>query len=183
MSTEQPVWKFIANLGDASPVDYGGYFIFKDETGVYTEEAELLESPDGDDSPIGWEIYRFVLDKCTYGTIDPVSLEFVPQTQVVPGGILSDNKFHPEHAAWWAGAPDRWNPEGRLKSLAESCGYSEQDLIEMFCSDDPIERARAYREVGEYYGFDNLDSYPLRFHLREDVEARYAQPKYQENTP
>ncbi len=43
---DQPKWKLLANLGDANPIDYGGYFVYRDETGVYRDEAEKLISPD-----------------------------------------------------------------------------------------------------------------------------------------
>ncbi len=49
MSTKQPVWKFLANLGDRSYVDYGGLFVFEDTTGVYGFEMEKLEEPCDDD--------------------------------------------------------------------------------------------------------------------------------------
>ena len=87
MKTAQPVWKLLANIGDVHPIEYGGYFVFVDETGVYPPEAELLISPDSDDAPEGWVAYRFILDPCTY--VD---------------GILSDNHFHPELPAWFADA-------------------------------------------------------------------------------
>ena len=43
---DQPKWKLLANLGDANPIDYCGYFVYRDETGVYRDEAEKLISPD-----------------------------------------------------------------------------------------------------------------------------------------
>src|ERR1039458_5750984 len=55
--------KLVAQLGDASPIDYGGYFIYEDDTGVYAPEGELLESPDTDETPEGWKVYRFSLDR------------------------------------------------------------------------------------------------------------------------
>ena len=39
----QTVWKFVTNLGDASPLDYGGLFVYIDETGVYPPEMERVE--------------------------------------------------------------------------------------------------------------------------------------------
>lgn len=45
----------------------------------------------------------------------------------------------------------------------------------MFCSDIPVDRAIAYQTIGEYLDYENLDSYPIRFSHREDVEARYAE--------
>jgi hypothetical protein len=42
-ATAQPVWKYLANYGDVTFLDYGGYFVFQDETGKYGVECELLE--------------------------------------------------------------------------------------------------------------------------------------------
>lgn len=159
----QPVWKLIAQLGDAQPLEYGGYFIYQDTTGVYPEEAEWVEidEPDNENSPV--TIYRFGLEKCTY--ID---------------GILSDNKYHPDHAAWWAKTEQerlkRPQDTTYLKNLSDQ--YDDMDVDEfaaMFCSDDATKRAWAYREVGLYHGFDNLDSYPLHM-SKAEAEKRY-EPK------
>ena len=160
--SNQPSWKLIANLGDASPVDYGGFFVYEDTTGVYPPEAELLISPDDDDAPEGWIVYRFILDQCTF-----------------ENGILSDNKFHPELSAWFAKPEperkDRPQDTTYLKNVADSIGSTEAELIKQLCSDNAIERAEAYRAIGEYHGFENLDSYPLTFHSRNKVEARYSE--------
>lgn len=63
MATNQPRWKLLDNLGDVSPVEYGGFFVYVDQSGVYAPEVELLESPDTDDSPEGWTTYRAVVEK------------------------------------------------------------------------------------------------------------------------
>ena len=49
----QPVWSCIANLGDVNPIDYGGYFVYIDTTGVYPPEAELLIAPSDNDDDDG----------------------------------------------------------------------------------------------------------------------------------
>jgi len=158
----QPNWKYIANLGDANPIDHGGFFVYIDETGVYDPEAELLEITRQNDGgePIEWNVYRFSLEKCT-----------------LQNGILSDNKFHPEHPAWFAECKRAERPQDTtyLSNVAECMGMDLETLQTLFCSDNPIERAEAYRCVGEYHGFDNLDSYPLTFTDRTEVEQRYAE--------
>lgn len=153
--SKQPEWKLLANLGDVNPIDYGGYFVYVDETGVYPPEVEYLESPDDDDAPEGWTVYRFILEPCTYQE-----------------GILSDNPYHPMHAVWFA---------DKLSDLASFVEQSELDLINQFVSDNPIDRARAWRIVGDYFGYHELDSYPLTFHNREEIEARYAEKIANEN--
>lgn len=155
----QPVWKFVANLGDVNPIDHGGYFVYVDETGVYPPEAVYLEV-EGDDEANKWTEYRFSLEPCTF-----------------KDGILSDNKFHPEHPAWFA-KPEKERKERPqdttyLKTVADACGQTEEELIEQFCSDDPVQRAFSWREVGMCHGWRNLDDYPLEFTDRSEVEARY----------
>src|SRR5215475_15130359 len=93
METKQPKWRRVANLGDVNPVEYGGYFIDVDETGVYAPEATWLEAPDDepeDAASESWTAYRFILEQCTQ-SID---------------GVLSDNQYHPEAPAWFAESLD-----------------------------------------------------------------------------
>lgn len=161
----QPDWECIAQLGDASPTEYGGYWIFRDKTGVYAPEGEYLFCPDDDESD-EFEAYRFSLDKCTF-----------------INGILSDNRFHPECCAWWATTPEKMKArpqDGRgLEDIGNCMGFTVDELVAMFTSDNITERAQAYRMVGEYHGFENLDSYQLQL-TRAEVEERYSDPKYQE---
>lgn len=174
----QPDWECIAQLGDAIPTEYGGYWIFRDKTGVYAPEGEYLFCPDSDDDDEDsdgpdaedregpYTAYRFSLEQCTF--ID---------------GVLSDNQFHPDHCAWWATTPERIKArpqDGRgLEHVASCMGSTADELVAMFISDDIVDRARAYRMIGEYHGFVNLDQYPLHL-TRAEVEERYNDPKYQE---
>ena len=144
MQTAQPEWKFLNNLGDNHPIDYGGYFILEDKTGVYDPEAIWLESPDSDESKEPWIVYRFSLEPHTY-----------------INGILSDNKYHPDHAVWYA---------EDINSLSKDIDVLPNILIEMFCSNNPIQRAIAYREVLQHWGPENFDFYPLIFKTREEIE-------------
>jgi len=163
----QPVWECIGQLGDANPIDYGGYWIFRDTTGVYSPEGELLIAPDEENGE--YKIYRFDLEKCTF--ID---------------GILSDNKFHPDKSAWWAKteAERKVRPQDTtyLKNIADFTDMEVEDLVSDFCSDDILDRARAYQSVGDYHGFDNLDHDPLTMTLRA-VKARFRVKKYRVKTP
>lgn len=173
----QPVWECIGQLGDASPTEYGGYWIFRDKTGVYVEEAELLICPEEDEDewdeesgepkpeePENYEVRRFSLERCTW------------TPKLFDMGVLSDNKYHPDHAAWWAA------PEGGKKDrpqdstyLSGVCSFADVELDElrrMFCSEDALQRAQAYRLIGEYHGWANLDDYPLML-TKTEVEERY----------
>lgn len=143
--SNQPVWEFVTNLGDASPLEHGGYFVYRDATGVYPPEGEYLELRDESDDP-EYYAYRFPLERCTY-----------------INGVLSDNRFHPDHPAWFA---------KYLSRVASAVDVPLAELIEMFCSSDPIKLAEAYRAVGDYHGFCNLDMYTL------ELRAREAQKRY-----
>lgn len=159
----RPQWKLVANPGDTSPLIHGGYFIYVDETGVYQPEAELVECPCDDidlySPKARWTVYRFILEPCTYSN-----------------GILSDNPFHPELPAWFA-TPEALHVERPqdttyLSRVANTCGIPLGELIADFCSKDPIKLAAAYRAVGEYHGFDNLDQDPLEL-TRKEINKRY----------
>ena len=158
----QPAWECIAQLGDKNPIDHGGYWILRDTTGVYPEEGELLIVPEEDGGK--YTIYRFILERCTF-----------------TDGVLSDNKFHPEHAAWWAKTEEerkaRPQDSTYLKNIADFIGMDVEELADHFCSEDALKRAAAYRAVGDYHGFNNLDDYPLTMKRRE-VNARYKELRF-----
>lgn len=169
--TAQPKFRVIANLGDASPLEYGGYFVLVDDTDMYAPEAEWLPPPrdevgddaDADADDAIWTVYRFILEPCTYD----------PET-----GVLSDNEFYPRHAAWFAKPESerasRPQDTTYLSDLVKFSGTSLAELLSGFCSQDPIERAKSWRLVGEYHGFHELDSYPLSLN-RLEVIKRYPE--------
>jgi len=155
MSTQQPDWELVGTVGDVDPLGYGGGFVFRDKTGVYDPEIEYVE-PIGDggsrDDVQSVTVYRVVLEPHTF--ID---------------GVLSDNKFHPEYPVWYA---------KDLQSICQTCDCDSGELIGQLCGDDPMERARAYMSIASYFGWGELDSYPL--HLTpSEAEERYAEDKYQ----
>jgi hypothetical protein len=164
--TDQPKWKLLANLGDVNPIEYGGYFIFEDGTGVYDPQGEYLEAPDDDTGT--WYVYRFDLDRCTLTTSEP---DHDGSTYTV----LSDNPYHPLHPAWFARKDPKRPQDSGLEDVANFTGQDVAELEAALCSEDVIERAHAYRDIGSYHGFDNLDSYPLTL-TRAEVDARY--PEY-----
>ena len=151
MKTQQPVWRCVAQLGDADPVEYGGFWVFVDDTGVYPPEAEKLEGYIDDQGVERFTAYRFILEDCTY--ID---------------GILSDNKFHPDLPVWFA---------DKLPQVSSFCDVTVSALIGMFCSKRAETRAMAWRTIGEYFGFHELDDYPLEMN-RAEAEERYAQDRF-----
>ena len=143
----QPNWKQAAYLGDASPLDYGGVWVFEDKTGVYDPEMEIYE-PNEDENK-GGTVYRLVMEKCTY--ID---------------GVLSDNKFHPDHPAWFA---------NRIGSVADSCDHA--NIINDLCSEDIQELACAWRSLVLYFGAHEFDHYPLEL-TQGEARRRYKKAKY-----
>lgn len=176
MTTQQPQWYFIANLGDASPVDYGGYFIYGDRTGVHEPEAEYLESPDSD---LGgeWRVYRFILERMA------VVMAHDPSCGVERRILLSHRlaEAHRNQTPDYYGNPglphplheyDEWFHDD-LAKVALSSGLSTDDLYNGLCSDDPCVRARAYQTIYEYHGWDNADNYPLVLTIRGEVALRY----------
>ena len=141
----QPVWKFLANLGDKHPLEYGGLFVYEDETGKYPPEMERIERvSDADDSPL--EVHRVCLDPCTFRN-----------------GVLSDNPLHPGIKAWYA---------DKLLDVAASMGYTFKSLRDDLCSSDALKLASANRAVLDYFGWANGDAYPLML-SHEEAEARY----------
>lgn len=151
--TNQPIWRAIANLGDTDPLNYGGAFVLIDtrelEEGEnhYTPELHIFEEPTGE--PLEWyERHVVLLDRCTY-----------------INNTLSDNKYHPGHPAWWASNP------GDLIGIAAAMDISITELIAQFCSEDPIERAIAYKMVYDYWG--PQDGYPDTF-TEEEVVPVFA---------
>ncbi|MGH9970624.1 MAG: hypothetical protein ACREBG_22935 [Pyrinomonadaceae bacterium] len=153
--TEQPKWKLIANLGDASPLEHGGYFVFEDETGVYPPEAELLVVPDeeSEENETSCDVFRFSLDRCK-----------MKQGYLVPFGYQSTWPHAlSQYEEWFA---------RDLEGVASCMDSDEETLQDQFCSVDSLERAQAYRAIGDYHGFENLDGYPLRLTSTE-VKERY----------
>jgi hypothetical protein len=60
MTTTQPIWEFVINLGDVNVADYGGFIVYRDTTGIYSPEAEIYEA---NDEETGGQVSRIVLDK------------------------------------------------------------------------------------------------------------------------
>ncbi len=139
MASRQPEWKTISSS------DYMAVKV--DTTGVYPPEmvhvddlGESAEELDGQ-----FLVHRFPLDRCTF-----------------VNGILSDNQFHPELAAWFA---------DKLPEIANSCGMPLGILRAMLCSDDANHLAIGYDAIGSYYGFDEFDEYPEYMTEAEATEA------------
>lgn len=173
MSTNQPVWELLANLGDAHPLDHGGYFIMQDLTKVYPPEGIYLiitDYPESENEDAASDlpyaiVHRFILDRC----------------HLTIHGTCGDNEFHPNKTAWFdKSAADILARPQDSKGLPEVADYADvPDIRTDLCSDDICARARAYEAIGMYYGFDNLDSYPLHFTTRAELKQYFAEHVYQ----
>lgn len=155
----QPKWEFVTNLGNASPIDYGGYFLYRDTTGVYGFEAEVLQEPPDCDKKKRWTVYRVCLDQ--YKIVKKDYTEYM-----VPMGY-DDTWTHAIHqyAPWF---------QGGIHAVAECLGTTGEELLEALCSNDGKKIAWAYQCLGSFHGFENFDSDPLIL-KRSEVEERYKE--------
>jgi hypothetical protein len=188
-SMSQPKWKCVGNLGDVDPITHGGILVYIDETGVYPPEVEVIEpykneNHDSDydqdyqdeDDPdpefaydeelseeLHWTIHRVILERCTWDA---------------ETGVLSDNKYHPQHAAWFAKPEskraERPQDTTYLREVCNCMDMDQDELIKLFCSDDPLDLAEAYSCVAGYHGWHEFDHYPLDCKNRKEIEERYA---------
>lgn len=159
MSTQQPIWKQVAQLGDVHPLDYGGLFVYVDETGVYPPEMEKVTPNSEDDDSLGWEIRRCVLENLKTVAVDD-SVFIVPAK-------FDDTWPHP------VADYDEWFHK-HLDQVAAYVGQEVEEMRTNLCSSNPVDRAYAWQAIGDYHGWDNLDSYPVTFTDRAELETRYA---------
>lgn len=136
--TKQPVWQYLDNLGDATPLEYGGDFVFEDTTGVYPPELEHYDPDDG-------RAYRVVLERLAL--VDGI---------LVLDRIAANQKKLPHPLASY----EVWFSK-HLAGIASACGTSQETLIAWLTSGNIIARAQAYIEIGLVEGWENLDGYPL----------------------
>ena len=150
--------KVIGDIGDSGP-RYGSDWLHVMDAGddrYQLEKGERITDDDCEQSRDRYEVRVVDVDRCTY--VD---------------GVLSDNRFHPAHAAWF---------EDSLARVADCVDYlcrdldvhdgmtPEQALRSDLCSDDPMRRAEAYRAILDYHGWDNGDSYPATLTQREAIQ-------------
>ena len=149
MKTNQPEWELVMQIGDINPTKYGGAWIFRDKTGVYDPELEILDVDDDGNGTVS----RLVMESCTF-----------------QNGILSDNKYHPNEPAWFADKLDRI---GQFAGL----DINGPGMVEKLTSLDILDRADAWMLLADYFGRMEFDQYPLTLTARE-IEERYNEDKY-----
>ena len=143
MSTNQPKWQLVANLGDVNPFDHGAFFVWKDLTGVYDLEATSLTVCNNDQIIES----RILLEKC-----------------YLTNGVLSDNKFHLDYSVWFS---------EDLPAIASFSGQDLDQLISDLCSDNPIERGSAYLSVFNYHGSQGDDNILTGKEVRAKYSRKY----------
>ena len=81
-------------------------------------------------------------------------------------------------AIFWTHPIEKYAPwfKDDIGKLADFIGVEESAFIEMICSEDPRERAIAYEAIGDYFGYDNLDSDPMVMKQAE-MKKRYKDRK------
>jgi len=154
----QPKWTFVTNLGDENPLEYGGLFLYRDETGVYPEEIERVEPwTDDDEGGLRWEVQRTVLERL----LD------------VDGMLVSLGA--PEYAAEQRRPVSAWKEwfSDSLGEVAKTTGRDLAELREAFCSTNAFTRAYAYIDVANHHGWDNFDSEPREL-THVQISKRYT---------
>ena len=179
MATAQPEWKYAGHIGDVDPIAYGGVFVYTDASGVYPPELTYFD-PAPDEQ---WQetkgktpltIYRVSLDRC-----DIMRDSSTPNGEyLIPHGFSTRTDLpHPilSYREWF----DSWDePPSRttckLADVADTMNIHVSELRQMFCVENPMVRARAYQTIAEYYGWENLDSYPITM-TEDEAYAKYAE--------
>ncbi len=160
MTTQQPNWELVGNLGDVNVKNHGGFLVYRDTTGVYQPEVELYEA---NEDETGGTAYRFVLERPRFKTLTEKGKQsgFISSREL-PTSERNDT-WH-----WY----NEWFVD-KLDSVAETCGTTKFQLLRGLFSNNPMARASAYRDIVEYFGPDEFDSYPLALTEDEAIE-RYS---------
>jgi hypothetical protein len=117
---------------------HGGKFIVVDRTGTYNPAMLILEGADPEQEEP---------EQYTVHTVELVQMIRASET------TLSDNRFHPNIAAWFGGKKS-------LESIASCVGVAVDHLIGEFVGGSVMARAFAYDAVVATYGKGEMDQYP-----------------------
>lgn len=148
----------VANLGDVNYIVHGGRLVLAPTEDNPNPTVEIIDPPPEGEPKTGWRIYWFDLE--------PLKI------------VEEDNTLFLVPASWDESWPhplasyDEWFHKG-LESVAEFMGTTAHELREGFCSDNLVARAVSWCAIGDFYGFENLDSDPLELGEHE-VYARYG---------
>jgi len=133
MKTSQPKYQFVVNLGDATPLEHGGDFLFVDTTGVYPPFLVHIEESHGKGK---YRVSRIECPRLIYSATT---------------GILSNNHYHSDKPVWFA---------DKIASAASMNGSDEETLRGQLLAMCPMERARGYLALTGRFGWYEFDQYP-----------------------
>ena len=165
--TKQPKWTCIANLGDASPIEHGGCFVFTDDTNVYSAEMEVWfpgeevwdeDDPNVDDDGTKGTAYRIMLDRCEFLHFQETGEEIL-----IPFSIWEKAYVLKEELPYSIKKYKEWFSDRAIALNIQA----------YITSDDPVDRAVGYRELCEYAGYYTFDQYPLKL-TEEEARERYT---------
>lgn len=187
----QPVWKTLYSLGDRGEISIDLSGVYEPEVELWFEyEPEEDECFDSDEceceytrsqhtvaaggtgeeiragacgefetdtrNRVRYKVYRFSLDRCSAhkGLFDK-------HWMIIPYGyhLLSDLQNPIEYYEEWFSK--------KLDRVAASSDLDHDELVEALCSEDVLERWKAYDAISGYYGPDNFDNYPLDLSEKE----------------
>ncbi len=165
----------LASLGDVSP-EHGSLRLYGDPTGVERPVLEAIRplhenDCDCDDADEYGDCTRFELRSATVERFKIVRL----------GGRLGAGYFVAcEYQPDWPMHVSQYVPffgdVESMRDVANSAGVGDDELIDALCSENPVERAEAYRNLIGYHGWANFDEYPIELTAAE-VTARLAHDK------
>lgn len=150
MSTVQPSYWCVANIGDTNPYEHGGAFVLVDQRNVYSPVLMLLPA---DETVSERRLWGVELDRLTVIKSDKP----IPDSSIgcfaSDWAGLSDNKFHADHPVWFG-------TRENLSDVASYVGRPVTALMESLLSNCPIERALGYQAVVNFHGYENFDNDP-----------------------
>jgi hypothetical protein len=158
--TKRPIWKCIGTVGDSDPILEGGGLVYIDETGAYGPEVQWFE-PYYDDAEV--RIYRILLG---------------------PGSFITRPHGEEEisHEWWW----EKLGEVARYTGCTGPGPGSAKELQRAANSRDPMERARLYATLIEYFGADKFDQDPQVLIIDEAYDqyaSEYRQAQERKGQP
>ena len=142
--------KVIGNLGDEHPFDYGGFIVYR------------VADPTKTGSESRWTAVEYWGEPTEVDRDDPKKDTYQVFRWNIENDVLKDLD--------WVEGSDL----GGWEAVAKSVGMSLEKLKKDARSGNALDRAWIYKLVGDFYGIDNLDSYPLEL-TREEMEKRWPE--------
>lgn len=148
----QPNYQLVANLGDANPLDHGGFFVYKDQEGRHDPLVEWFD-------PERLQVWRFELEPL----VDHKGM-------LVPAEMYAQRKQLPKPVGAW----EVWFSK-HVPYAADHNGMKAAELRRLLCSKDILNRARGYQIMAEIdpQGFDPEG--PLQLASKTEAALRYQE--------